>query len=331
MTETFQIVYETVNRFFEESISKDILDKAEDNLWQGELWSKISESGYLQAWDQNDPESNQITLIIAQLSGWHTLPLPLVETLAARQLAGEYIKNSPSTVFTIANPLLLENICLNGNKLSGQAKKVAFARNAEKVITVIEGRLIIAPSTVSSQNTNMAGEARDEILWENEDILNCKDSCPQQVINIGAFLRSAQICGGLQHALQKTISYATDRHQFGRPIGKFQSIQNYLSKAACLTAMANSALTKALESPSMENIAAAKACASEAASEVSALSHRVHGAMGFTHEYYLHYITRRLLSWREEFGSETWWHDKLGESVINSGHENLWNLITNDN
>jgi hypothetical protein len=30
----------------------------------------------------------------------------------------------------------------------------------------------------------------------------------------------------------------------------------------------------------------------------------VHGAIGFTQEYTLHYATRRLWSWRDEFGSE---------------------------
>jgi acyl-CoA dehydrogenase len=33
----------------------------------------------------------------------------------------------------------------------------------------------------------------------------------------------------------------------------------------------------------------------------------VHGAIGFAHEHCLHRLTRRLWSWRDEFGTESRW------------------------
>ena len=42
----------------------------------------------------------------------------------------------------------------------------------------------------------------------------------------------------------------------------------------------------------------------EAAGIGAAIAHQMHGAIGFTQEHQLHYLTRRLWSWRDEFGNE---------------------------
>jgi acyl-CoA dehydrogenase len=56
----------------------------------------------------------------------------------------------------------------------------------------------------------------------------------------------------------------------------------------------------------------------------------VHGAMGFTYEHTLHHATRRLWSWREEFGNETAWATRLGRIVATQGAERLWPFIAQD-
>jgi acyl-CoA dehydrogenase len=54
----------------------------------------------------------------------------------------------------------------------------------------------------------------------------------------------------------------------------------------------------------------------------------VHGAIGCTLEHSLQRATRRLWSWRAEFGSERDWALQLGRSVIAAGAESLWPLLT---
>ena len=56
--------------------------------------------------------------------------------------------------------------------------------------------------------------------------------------------------------------------------------------------------------------------------------HQVHGAIGFTYEHSLHFATRRLWSWRAEFGSESVWAIELGRRVAARGADNLWNDLT---
>ena len=67
-----------------------------------------------------------------------------------------------------------------------------------------------------------------------------------------------------------------------------------------------------------------RARAGEAAGKVAEVCHQVHGAMGFTQEHPLHFATRRLWSWRDEFGHETFWQERIGRLVCEPGGEALW-------
>ncbi|GIS87589.1 MAG: hypothetical protein CM1200mP18_02990 [Gammaproteobacteria bacterium] len=53
-----------------------------------------------------------------------------------------------------------------------------------------------------------------------------------------------------------------------------------------------------------------------------------HGAMGYTHEYSLQHYTRRLWSWRDDFGSESVWAVQLGNQVAAAGHQSLWPVLS---
>jgi alkylation response protein AidB-like acyl-CoA dehydrogenase len=61
---------------------------------------------------------------------------------------------------------------------------------------------------------------------------------------------------------------------------------------------------------------------------VAEIAHQVHGAIGFTHEHRLHHLTRRLWSWRDEFGVESEWSGELGRLAASRGGGGLWPLLT---
>jgi acyl-CoA dehydrogenase len=75
-------------------------------------------------------------------------------------------------------------------------------------------------------------------------------------------------------------------------------------------------------------MAASKVIANTAATEAARAAHQAHGAIGMTREYRLHQFTRRLWSWRSEFGSEGEWARRLGERVISAGADALYPAIT---
>ena len=78
----------------------------------------------------------------------------------------------------------------------------------------------------------------------------------------------------------------------------------------------------------MFEIAAAKCRASDAVEPLTKIGHQVHGAIGFTYEYGLHFLTRRLWSWRAEFGGSAEWARYLGEVAIKAGGDEIWGIIT---
>jgi acyl-CoA dehydrogenase len=153
-----------------------------------------------------------------------------------------------------------------------------------------------------------------------------------QLRAVGAALRAQQMAGALERVLEMTTQYALDRTQFGRPIGKFQAVQQNLAVLAGQTAAAGAAADMAAEAVGetiqLLPIAAAKARCGEAAGIGAAIAHQVHGAIGFTHEHSLHFLTKRLWSWRDEFGNETMWNRYTGRHMAKLGPARFWAEIT---
>lgn len=151
------------------------------------------------------------------------------------------------------------------------------------------------------------------------------------VLRQGAILRAVQMAGALAAVLDLCIGYTQERVQFGRPLAKFQAIQQQLAElaaeAALATAAARTGLDRFDDPDALLEVAAAKSQAGEAASRAAAIAHQVHGAIGFTQEYALHHLTRRLWAWREEFGSEAFWQRRLGTVVAGQGADALWPVL----
>ncbi|HEX6019031.1 MAG TPA: acyl-CoA dehydrogenase family protein, partial [Burkholderiaceae bacterium] len=76
------------------------------------------------------------------------------------------------------------------------------------------------------------------------------------------------------------------------------------------------------------SIAVAKVRCGEAATRACGIAHQVHGAIGFTREHSLHFATRRLWAWREQFGSDAWWAARLGGLAIRAGGIAFWPSLT---
>jgi acyl-CoA dehydrogenase len=134
---------------------------------------------------------------------------------------------------------------------------------------------------------------------------------------LAAAAAAAQIAGAMQAVLDMTIDYAGVRQQFGRPIGRFQAVQQQLAVAVeevhAVHVAAQSALTGAPAMIDLQRAAVAKIRAGQAAQSVSAVAHAVHGAIGVSAEHPLHHFTRRMHGWRMAHGGEAWWAGQLGE------------------
>ncbi|WP_297836990.1 acyl-CoA dehydrogenase family protein [Pseudomonas sp.] len=139
---------------------------------------------------------------------------------------------------------------------------------------------------------------------------------------IGAAIFAALIAGAARSVLQLSLAYAAERSQFGKPIGRFQAVQQQLSVLAEEVYAVRMAAQLALRGTDLQvdpHLAAlAKARASQAVPNIVAIGHMVHGAIGITEEYDLQLHTRRLHEWRLQFGSERYWQRRLGEALLDS-------------
>jgi acyl-CoA dehydrogenase len=153
----------------------------------------------------------------------------------------------------------------------------------------------------------------------------------------GAFIRTCQTAGALDAALAMSIEHANTRQQFGKPLAKFQAVQQSLAVFATEAAAVNVAAAAAAAAldrakgdfdAALFEIAAAKLRANQAIGTGTALAHQVHGAIGFTAEYDLHHLTGAMLSWRSDHGHDAYWAGVLGGMAAKLGGAGLWAEIT---
>jgi alkylation response protein AidB-like acyl-CoA dehydrogenase len=126
-------------------------------------------------------------------------------------------------------------------------------------------------------------------------------------------------------ALALSLLHARERVQFGRPLARFQAIQQHLAVLAG-EAVACRAAARAAEGDELAQ-ALAKVRSAQAAGEVARLAHQVHGAVGYSDEHPLHRFTRALWDLRDEHGTEHEWAARAGERLAGPG---LWERLTAD-
>src|SRR5262249_56650432 len=84
------------------------------------------------------------------------------------------------------------------------------------------------------EDRNLALEPRDTLeLRTAPTVAAAPTDVPSDAIYLyGAMARAAQMAGALEACLVQSVRYATERKQFGRPIGSFQAIQQNLAVLA---------------------------------------------------------------------------------------------------
>ena len=145
------------------------------------------------------------------------------------------------------------------------------------------------------------------------------------------------MAGAMGQALALSIEHVNTRQQFGRPLGKFQAVQQSLAVMACevrAVEAAAAALAARLDAVGLDpagadfEIAAAKLRANRAVGVVTSVAHQVHGAIGFTREYDLSRVTIPLMRWRGAHGNDAYWAARLGQQVAGLGGRGLWEALT---
>lgn len=356
MTEISKMLGDTVNRLLGDLVSAELLAAAEDGVWPVALWKAVEEAGLTLPLVSEKRGGVGCSWLDARVvlhgAGQHAAPIPLAETILAGWLldcAGIEPPMGPMSIAYAApgSPLhlyresdgwRLDGVCprVPWGGAVGHVVVVAMAEGAVRVALIARGDYQVAPEQ------NMAREPRDTLRFDQTPVAACDVAphLPENAVELyGALIRAVQIGGALERALAESVKYANDRVQFGKPIGKFQAVQQNLAMladevAACGAAgsAACAAVDKSLHSNNAADvwlrIASAKARAGEGAGKGASIAHQAHGAFGFTYEHVLHFATRRLWSWRAEFGTGDQWACNLGRRVVEIGADQLWETLT---
>lgn len=341
------IILDQADRLFTQNVTRGVLAAADGGAFQQELWRLVEDAGLPMA---AVPEAHggvgldrKAALQLLRRSAYHCLPLPLAEVMLARELWAQAAGASLDGLVTVAACNGRDHLTLahEGEKfvLSGTIHRVPWGRVAEAVLLTArtpDGQTawLLAPaaSFTATPHANVANEPRDTLVFDRAELpaWSARPAPADSLLTRGALLRVHQMVGAMNRCMDLAVEYAKVRVQFGRTISKFQAVQQMLAEAAGHLAAATAAADATFEAPQGElplAVAMAKARVGEAAGRVAAIAHQVHAAMGFTQEHPLHFATRRLWSWRDEFGSEPFWQEKVGRFVCRLGGEALWPLL----
>lgn len=338
MTDERNMIAETAARLFAAHLDTATFAAAEAGTWPAALWDEIAANGLdrvLVPEDQGGIGGGwEDAFEILQAAGRHAAPVPLAETIAASWLIAQAGLDVPEGVLTLADG---ETVAVSPTGIiTGALSRVPWGASASRVVAqaVDENPDRIAVfSPVGGKGAldhNIGRDPRHAMLVDG---VTAQSGAGGSVMAVGALVRACQMAGAVGRVLDLCVTYAGERVQFGRPIGRFQAIQQQLALLAGEAAAADIAARSACRAldrrgEAFVEIATAKIRAGEAAGKAAAIAHQVHGAIGFTDEYHLHHLTRRLWSWRAEYGAESIWATHLGNLIAAQGADRLWPGLT---
>jgi alkylation response protein AidB-like acyl-CoA dehydrogenase len=111
---------------------------------------------------------------------------------------------------------------------------------------------------------------------------------------LGTLASAAQLLGAGRALLEASVRHATQRAQFGRPIGAFQAVKHQLADVAIGLEFAQPLLDAAAATVAMggyasgtarRDVSAAKVACADAAYRAARTALQVHGAIGYTEEH----------------------------------------------
>jgi acyl-CoA dehydrogenase len=331
------LLVDTVERLLGALSTHEAIEDAEKDGWSAPIWSAMAEAGFPWVGVDEAAGGSGGTVYdgaaVLRAVGAHAAPVPVAETMVGGWLLGTAGRAVPEGPTAVVEP---GGATVDGDRLRIDAV-VAWARHADRLLATSVGTLfVLRPDQVAiTPGANLAGESRDHVtadlaIADVEQATAAADD--EDVRRRGALTRVVMAAGALSAMAQMTVDYTNERRQFGKPVATFQAVQQHLvvaTQSAVRAQMAADIAVRALDRGAVGNeIAAARVVVDDAIGLGTRAAHQAHGAMGVTREYPLHQLTRRLWSWRHEWGTTTHWRRQLGRQLIATGADDLFATLT---
>ncbi|MFV0533611.1 MAG: acyl-CoA dehydrogenase family protein [Cumulibacter sp.] len=312
----------TVRDLFSQRCTHEVVTQAEqDGAAPEKLWREVTEMGlHLVGVDEEAGGSGGTildALAILHAAGEFAAPLPIAETMLAAAILADAGAEIPDGALAVVPPTA--ELTLSGDAVSGEAKRVPWARGAAVLVGIIDGKAFTARVEVARSGVDASGMPSDDVKINGTVV---GDSSRDLLLD-GALARSAQLAGAMEAIAELTREYTNERIQFGQPVGRFQAVAQHIVTLAQMATMSSLSVERAglaaLSGPAAFEIKALKQVSARNATTAARAAHQAHGAIGMTQEYRLQQLTRRLYAWRGEFGLEKEFAEDLGKTVAEHG------------
>jgi alkylation response protein AidB-like acyl-CoA dehydrogenase len=228
-----------------------------------------------------------------------------------------------------------------GWRLEGRKMMVPFGHMADRVLVAAragaQGGLAlfivdpalpgvtVTPHVLVDPTSRMSTLDFSAALVPGDAMLGLADgAAADHAVRVGAAAAAAQLTGAAGRALEMTLDYAKQRKQFGRAIGSFQAIKHKLADMMVNYETSRSAVYYAHWAVAQQDpgahaaVSMAKAYAGSMARAVLNESVHIHGGIGFTWEYDLHFLLKRGKVLEYSFGDADWHREQYARAVIDS-------------
>lgn len=267
----------------------------------------------------------QIQALIAREAGSAALPYPVIEALVTHALvvrAGLDVKSGSLGSGTYATDIDHTTVlpALAGRQLSGTVGRVPFASSASSIWLRVHSdseadgvsrSLAIFRPSESKATFRVRNSVEPDYLIEDVALKSApvahlvaqldNGSSPRKLLEQrGALLAAAEVSGACRRMVTMTRDYLQTRSQFGQVLGVHQALRHNVSDAyvrveALITAVdyAAAACDAGAEDADVA-VAAAKHFAGRAGKLIADTVLQLHGAIGYTMEFPLHLLMRRV-------------------------------------
>jgi alkylation response protein AidB-like acyl-CoA dehydrogenase len=222
-----------------------------------------------------------------------------------------------------------------GFLLSGLKRHVGFARAASRLVVLArtgDGRddvdlFLVDPNAEGvtlTQHLTVASDAQYRIDLDRVRVTAAdRIGAPgtgwatwDAVMHEGIILAAAQAVGGSQYAMDITVQYAKDRHQFDKPLGAFQALAHYLADGTTAVDGAEVLVHEAAWAGSVDRDISklapmAKLFACNTYRQVTATAQQIFGGIGFTLEFDIQLYFRRAKQLQI-----SWWDTRYLEELV---------------
>jgi alkylation response protein AidB-like acyl-CoA dehydrogenase len=264
------------------------------------LWTRLAEQGVLSL-GTADSGGTPLDLVLAfEQLGRYAVPGPYVESVAVLPALGVAVDESMATLAAPPHvPYAVDAAAadavylLHGSTLS----QAAVTRTH---VSVDKARLLagVEPSEPGRAVEPAAGFER------------------------GVLGTAAQLLGLGGALLERSVAYAKQRSQFGKPIGSFQAVKHQLADVAVSLDLARPLLygaALAIDGPAaVRDVSAAKVACTDAAYLAARTALQVHGAIGYTAEYDLALWLTKVRALVSAWGTQRFHRDRVLNAIRTS-------------